>query len=139
MAVSAVTLLAGGTSVPDLLSSYIVARNGQGDTAVSSSIGSNIFDVTVGLPLPWLMYCISKGKPFDLGAKGSKGIASSILLLVLMLAAVIGTIICMKWKMTKGLGAIMLVFYVLYVIFYLLQKLPPDCNSEEIGVFQMPF
>lgn len=107
--------------------------------AVSSSIGSNIFDVTVGLPLPWLLYCISKGKPFDLGAKGSKGIASSILLLILMLAAVIGTIMCMRWKMTKGLGGIMLIFYVLYVIFYLLQKLPPDCNSEEIGVFQMPF
>merc|ERR1712217_944508 len=66
VAVSAVTLLAGGTSVPDLLSSYVVARNGEGDMAVSSSIGSNIFDVTVGLPLPWLAYCIvqaAKGNP----------------------------------------------------------------------------
>merc|ERR1712217_253559 len=66
VAVSAVTLLAGGTSVPDLLSSYVVARNGEGDMAVSSSIGSNIFDVTVGLPLPWLLYVISqaaKGNP----------------------------------------------------------------------------
>jgi len=139
VAVSAVTLLAGGTSVPDLLSSYVVARNGQGDMAVSSSIGSNIFDVTVGLPLPWLLYCISKGKAFDLGAKGSKGIASSILLLILMLAAVIGTIMAMRWKMTKRLGVTMLIFYIIYVIFYLLQKLPPDCNANEIGVFQMPF
>jgi len=139
VAVSAVTLLAGGTSVPDLLSSYVVARNGQGDMAVSSSIGSNIFDVTVGLPLPWLIYVIPFGKPFDLGAKGSKGIASSILLLILMLAAVIGTIMAMKWKMTRSLGAVMLVFYILYVIFYLLQKLPPSCNANEIGVFQMPF
>jgi len=101
VAVSAVTLLAGGTSVPDLLSSYVVARNGQGDMAVSSSIGSNIFDVTVGLPLPWLLYCMINGKAFDLGAKGSKGIASSILLLILMLGAVIGTIMCMRWKMTN--------------------------------------
>merc|ERR1719434_669503 len=59
-AVSAVTVLAAGTSIPDLLSSYIVARNGEGDMAVSSSIGSNIFDVTVGLPLPWLSYGIYK-------------------------------------------------------------------------------
>merc|ERR1712050_71036 len=79
--VSGITILAAGTSIPDLISSYIVARQGEGDMAVSSSIGSNIFDVTVGLPMPWLMWCISKGKPFDLGAKGSKGIASSILLL----------------------------------------------------------
>ncbi len=52
------TLLAAGTSVPDLISSAIVARMGEGDMAVSSSIGSNIFDVTVGLPLPWLLFCI---------------------------------------------------------------------------------
>merc|ERR1739844_246017 len=115
------TFLAAGTSIPDLLSSYVVARNGQGDMAVSSSIGSNIFDVTVGLPLPWLLYTMATGKPFDLGAKGSKGIASSILLLVLMLGAVIGTIMAMKWKMTKSLGVVMLIFYIIYVIFYLLQ------------------
>ena len=42
------TLLAGGTSVPDLITSVLVARQGKGDMAVSSSVGSNIFDVTVG-------------------------------------------------------------------------------------------
>eukprot|EP00567_Pseudictyota_dubia_P011329 CAMPEP_0197440510 /NCGR_PEP_ID=MMETSP1175-20131217/7003_1 /TAXON_ID=1003142 /ORGANISM="Triceratium dubium, Strain CCMP147" /LENGTH=617 /DNA_ID=CAMNT_0042970633 /DNA_START=401 /DNA_END=2251 /DNA_ORIENTATION=+ len=48
-----ITLLAAGTSVPDLLSSVIVARMGEGDMALSSSIGSNIFDILVGLPIPW--------------------------------------------------------------------------------------
>ena len=52
------TVLAAGTSVPDLLSSVIVARMGEGDMAVSSSIGSNIFDILVGLPLPWLIYTL---------------------------------------------------------------------------------
>jgi len=52
--VMGLTLLAAGTSIPDLLSSVIVARQGAGDMAVSSSIGSNIFDILVGLPLPWL-------------------------------------------------------------------------------------
>ena len=50
------TFLAAGTSVPDLLSSVIVARRGEGDMAVSSSIGSNIFDILVGLPIPWILY-----------------------------------------------------------------------------------
>lgn len=57
------TFLAAGTSVPDLLSSVIVARRGLGDMAISSSIGSNIFDILVGLPLPWLSYCIYPDKP----------------------------------------------------------------------------
>lgn len=43
------TFLAAGTSIPDLITSVLVARKGLGDMAVSSSIGSNIFDVAVGL------------------------------------------------------------------------------------------
>merc|ERR1712125_242877 len=49
------TVLAAGTSIPDLVSSMAVARAGQGDMAVSSSIGSNIFDILIGLPIPWLL------------------------------------------------------------------------------------
>lgn len=57
------TLLAAGTSVPDLLSSVIVARMGEGDMALSSSIGSNIFDILVGLPVPWIFYTAMPSKP----------------------------------------------------------------------------
>merc|ERR1719253_1847127 len=49
-------VLAAGTSIPDCLSSVAVAKRGHGDMAVSSSIGSNIFDVLLGLPLPWFIY-----------------------------------------------------------------------------------
>ena len=49
-AVMGLTCLAAGTSVPDLLTSVVVAKQGHGDMAVSSSIGSNIFDILVGLP-----------------------------------------------------------------------------------------
>ena len=48
MQVMGLTFLAAGTSIPDLITSVLVAREGLGDMAVSSSIGSNIFDVTVG-------------------------------------------------------------------------------------------
>merc|ERR1712125_266853 len=49
------TVLAAGTSIPDLVSSMAVAKAGEGDMAVSSSIGSNIFDILVGLPIPWVI------------------------------------------------------------------------------------
>ena len=42
------TVLAAGTSIPDLITSVLVARKGYGDMAVSSSVGSNLFDVTIG-------------------------------------------------------------------------------------------
>jgi len=63
--VMGLTFLAAGTSVPDLLSSVIVARRGEGDMAVSSSIGSNIFDILIGLPFPWLCFTLwNNGKDF---------------------------------------------------------------------------
>ena len=58
MVLMGLTFLAAGTSVPDLLRSVIVARIGEGDMAVSRSNGSNIFNITVGLPLPWLLFCL---------------------------------------------------------------------------------
>uniref|UniRef100_A0A7N8Y4S4 Sodium/calcium exchanger membrane region domain-containing protein n=1 Tax=Mastacembelus armatus TaxID=205130 RepID=A0A7N8Y4S4_9TELE len=50
-----ITFLAAGTSVPDCMASLIVARQGMGDMAVSNSIGSNIFDVLLGLGFPWAL------------------------------------------------------------------------------------
>jgi len=135
-AVSAVTVLAAGTSIPDLLSSYIVARKGEGDMAVSSSIGSNIFDVTVGLPLPWLTYCAAKQTKVTVSA-GS--IAFSLLVLIAMLALVISTIMACKWKLTKPLGWCMLLFYVVFVVQDLLNNMPTREPPEKSGVFSVDF
>ena len=111
-AVMGLTVLAAGTSVPDLLTSVIVARQGEGDMAVSSSIGSNIFDVLVGLPLPWIMYSLTYGRSVLVGAESLFG---SILILFVMLSCVIGTVACFNWRMTRSLGAIMFVLYFAFV------------------------
>jgi Ca2+/Na+ antiporter len=50
------TVLAAGTSIPDLITSVLVARKGYGDMAVSSSVGSNLFDVTIGYDLYYLLH-----------------------------------------------------------------------------------
>ncbi|XP_034835302.1 sodium/potassium/calcium exchanger Nckx30C isoform X4 [Maniola hyperantus] len=110
--VMGLTLLAAGTSVPDLITSVIVARKGFGDMAVSSSVGSNIFDVTVGLPLPWLLYGIIYGEPVLVN---SKGMVCSIVLLFAMLIFVIISIACFRWKMNKGLGFTMFLLYFVFV------------------------
>ena len=79
------TFLAAGTSVPDLITSVLVAREGKGDMAVSSSIGSNLFDVTVGLPVPWLLYTAINQKAMDVS---SIGMGCSIGMLFIMLILV---------------------------------------------------
>lgn len=121
------TFLAAGTSVPDLLSSVIVARQGRGDMAVSSSIGSNIFDILVGLPLPWLVFTLWPTKP-NVVKIGSDGIAISIAILVVMIFLIILTIHLSKWKLTKCAGWMMFVFYAGFLVQGILTELPvPDC------------
>lgn len=127
------TLLAAGTSIPDLASSVIVAKKGRGDMAVSSSIGSNIFDILIGLPLPWLTYSLYRGltslgactnalgvpQP-DMWCFSSPVVADtllfSVLLLIAMIGGVIGLVACSGWRMTRAMGLSMLVLYVLFVV-----------------------
>ncbi|KFM76596.1 Sodium/potassium/calcium exchanger 5, partial [Stegodyphus mimosarum] len=52
--VSGLTILAAGTSIPDLISTVIVAKNGFGNMAVSNLVGSNTFDISICLGIPWL-------------------------------------------------------------------------------------
>mmetsp|Transcript_31 Transcript_31/g.108 ORF Transcript_31/g.108 Transcript_31/m.108 type:complete len:661 (+) Transcript_31:138-2120(+) len=108
------TLLAAGTSIPDLVSSVAVAKAGEGDMAISSSIGSNIFDILVGLPLPWII----KTGFVDGGSSVaiiSKFLTFHLLLLLLMVVLVVICIHCMGWKLTKSLGFLMAMLYVIFL------------------------
>ncbi|XP_058442362.1 sodium/potassium/calcium exchanger 2 isoform X4 [Marmota monax] len=108
------TILAAGTSIPDLITSVIVARKGLGDMAVSSSVGSNIFDITVGLPLPWLLYTVIHR--FQPVAVSSNGLFCAIVLLFIMLLFVILSIALCKWRMNKVLGFIMFGLYFVFLV-----------------------
>ncbi|XP_050977073.1 sodium/potassium/calcium exchanger 2-like [Labeo rohita] len=108
------TILAAGTSIPDLITSVIVARKGLGDMAVSSSVGSNIFDITVGLPFPWLLFSLlNELTPV---AVSSNGLFCAIVLLFLMLLFVIISIAVCKWRMSKLLGFLMFLLYFVFLV-----------------------
>ncbi|XP_053720585.1 sodium/potassium/calcium exchanger 1-like isoform X1 [Synchiropus splendidus] len=108
------TILAAGTSIPDLITSVIVARKGLGDMAVSSSVGSNIFDITIGLPVPWLIFTLlHRGAPV---AVSSNGLFCAIVLLFLMLLFVIISIAVCRWKMSRKLGFTMFALYFVFLV-----------------------
>ncbi|XP_069486868.1 sodium/potassium/calcium exchanger 2 isoform X4 [Ambystoma mexicanum] len=108
------TILAAGTSIPDLITSVIVARKGLGDMAVSSSVGSNIFDITVGLPLPWLLFsAFHRLEPIPVS---SNGLFCAIVLLFIMLLFVIISIAVCKWRMNKFLGFTMFGLYLVFLV-----------------------
>merc|ERR1712150_85558 len=85
--------------------------------AVSSSIGSNLFDVTIGLPLPWLLYVLVKGQDKSVQ---SDGLFCSITLLLIMLVVLVGTIMAFGWKMNRGMGFGMVALYAVFVVIAIL-------------------
>ena len=68
------------------------------------------------LPLPWFMYNMAFQEPVPVS---SDGMVCSISLLFLMLCLVFFSILIFKWRMTKGMGASMFLFYFLFVGFTL--------------------
>ena len=131
--VMGLTLLAAGTSVPDLLSSIIVAMQGKGDMAVSSSIGSNIFDILIGLPFPWILnsfVLMGRGEQYTGNPVRAQGLLYNIMVLVLMLVAVICTISYNDWKMTKCLGAMMFLLYAIFLTFALMMAYQKEIFGE---------
>ena len=65
------------------------------------------------LPLPWLLYTMVNSTFVNVSSKGA---ACSIGMLFLMLILVFLSILSFKWKMTKVMGCVMLVLYVVFVI-----------------------
>ena len=106
-----VTILAAGTSVPDAIGSLLVARDGQGDMAVSNAIGSNVFDILLGLGLPWFLngviYKVSLGVD-------AENLLPLSLILVGTLAGVYFSALCCGFYLSKPLG---LFFFSLYFVF----------------------
>uniref|UniRef100_A0A8C7TT47 Solute carrier family 24 member 4a n=1 Tax=Oncorhynchus mykiss TaxID=8022 RepID=A0A8C7TT47_ONCMY len=111
-----ITFLAAGTSVPDCIASLIVARQGLGDMAVSNTIGSNVFDILVGLGLPWAIQTMA----VDYGSEvmiNSRGLLYSV---VLLLGSVFLTVLGIHvnhWKLDLKLGVYVLVMYVIFLCF----------------------
>ncbi|MCA9397659.1 calcium/sodium antiporter [candidate division WWE3 bacterium] len=117
------TILAAGTSVPDLLSSINVAKRGYGDMAIANAVGSNIFDIAIGLGLPWLFTTVinNNSLPVD-----TENLLSSVVLLFATVVALLFLLIARKWEVGRYAGILLIGLYVTYVLF-------------QIGLFSMTF
>ncbi|XP_034037508.1 sodium/potassium/calcium exchanger 3-like [Thalassophryne amazonica] len=110
-----ITFLAAGTSVPDCMASLIVARQGMGDMAVSNSIGSNIFDVLLGLGFPWALrtLIVSYGSVVTIN---SKGLVYSVILLLASVTLTVLSVHLNRWRLDRRLGLCLLLLYAIFLL-----------------------
>jgi K+-dependent Na+/Ca+ exchanger-like protein len=111
----ALTVLAAGTSIPDLIASVKTAKDGYGDTAITNAIGSNVFDVLGNLGITWVISSIfTLGAPIKIDTNNLK---SSIVLLIASSLALILILFANKFNLKKPIAAFLMLSYIVYVIY----------------------
>lgn len=112
-AVIAVTVLAAGTSIPDLLSSLTVSKQGRGGMAISNAVGSNIFDILIGLGLPFLIIIAASGGEANLDVGNIK---QSVYFLLASVGILFLFFLISKWKVGKLFGSFLILIYLAYLV-----------------------
>lgn len=110
--VVALTILAGGSSVPDLIASVLVAREGRGEMAVTNAVGSNIFDITLGLGIPWLLVLLYSGQNIGVSTDGLMDSAFVLLGTTVILFIFLLT----NRELSRTEGWILVGLYVVYAV-----------------------
>lgn len=109
----AITLIAGGTSLPELATCIVAAYKKEGQLALGNILGSNVFNL--------LLILGASSTIKDLNASSITGIDFTMLFistLPIMAAAYLSK----QKKMGRGMGAIMLLIFALYIAYLFIMK-----------------
>jgi len=110
----ALTVIALGTSVPDLIASVVVAKQGRPGMAINNAIASNIFDILIGLGFPFLLlFIFSSG---SVAVDNGNLWVSFFLLMGSIIILTLGFLIT-KWKTKRFIGWILILLYAFYLLY----------------------
>jgi len=109
----ALTVLAIGTSVPDMISSVIVAKQGRGGMALSNAVGSNIFDILIGLGLPWFFWILIKDQTVPVV---TNDLFVSVVFLFGSVLVILVILLINNWVIGRKSGLILIGLYLIFLI-----------------------
>lgn len=112
----ALTVLAVGTSVPDMISSVIVAKQGRGGMALSNAIGSNIFDILIGLGLPWAVIIIARNATVPVA---TADLFISVIWLFASVIIILAILVINNWSIGRKAGIFLISLYLIFLLWEL--------------------
>ncbi|XP_020283761.1 sodium/potassium/calcium exchanger 3-like [Pseudomyrmex gracilis] len=131
--VMGITFQAAGGNMPELVSIVILSRQGNGDMAMSNTLGANTLDILLCLGLPWMIKILMDGKEIQIVSGALRFSVFSIIVCVIAFYAV--TAFC-GYRLNKKVGIICLILYIIFLVFALLFELNiffpvnlPMCSS----------
>ena len=98
------TVVAGGTSLPELATSVVAARKGQSAIAIGNVIGSNVFNILLILGLTATI------TPLEI-----EGITTIDMAVMLLSVSLVWLFSCTRFKVERWEGATLVVGYLAYV------------------------
>lgn len=105
------TIVAVGTSLPELVTSFVAARKGEVDMALGNAIGSNVFNILLVLGIASVISPI--------GFMMSNAID--------IIAVIVATVVC--WAVAaknkslgRGMGILMVVSYFIYMVYVVMRE-----------------
>jgi cation:H+ antiporter len=104
-AVIGLTIVAVGTSLPELVTSVVAALRGQGDIAVGNVLGSNVFNVLGILGVTAVVLPLEAG-----------GITSPTLWIMVGTATAVALMAATGRRITRWEGGVLLASYIVYVL-----------------------
>ena len=104
------TIVAVGTSLPELVTSIVAARKGESDLALGNVIGSNVFNIVFILGLSSIIYPMT----VDVLAIYDTVVLLTISALALVFAKT-------NKRFSRSEGAVLLAIYVIYFVYILLR------------------
>lgn len=132
--VAGITLLAAGTSIPEVFSSVIVARSGLGNMAICNLLGSNIFDVLFCLGVPWLFKALFASTSHEVFINSAAMTYTSVTLLSTVLLLFI-IFVLTRWTLNYKVGFACVFMYVIFITLACMYELnvfgefnPPTCT-----------
>ena len=114
-----ITVVAVGTSIPDIVTNIAVTKEGHANMALSGSLGSNILNVGFGLGVPWM---IVSGAGDDF-AIDTTVFFISVITLIALLVCILTFIAGFKWMLSRPLGSVMFFFYLVFLVQFLSRSL----------------
>jgi cation:H+ antiporter len=109
------TVVAAGTSLPELATSFVAAARNQRDIAVGNVVGSNVFNTLVVLGAAAL---VDRG-----GMPVPQGVRTFDLLVMLGVSMACLPIFFTGWTVSRREGALFLAYYVAYLAYLILHHL----------------
>jgi cation:H+ antiporter len=106
------TIVAIGTSLPELATSIVAARKGQSDIAIGNVVGSNIFNVF------WILGLTSIITPLSISDMARQDILINLIVTMALFAFLF---VGKKFKIQKWQGFIFILAYVLYTVFVIMR------------------